>query len=140
MGYLDHEGKIGVSTRPTQAHGNAHVGVLVNGLYGHRLNNGQFDNNGVFAIQVGTREQLPNIDGPVYSSEIIKPYFEQTGYRHIGLLNARGFTVSTPLWQDVAERHYCMADSEKTVGVIIGDFDYVANGGRGFVNLCNQVP
>ncbi|QKX49500.1 hypothetical protein HF394_02275 [Planococcus glaciei] len=74
--------------------GNAGAGLMVRGLYGHHIQGGNFDSNGITGIHIGSG--MINTT-PAYSNTINHSYFEANGYANVILDYPSGLTVLDPL-------------------------------------------
>ncbi|PSL40774.1 pectate lyase-like protein [Planomicrobium soli] len=74
--------------------GNKGAGLMVRGLYGHHIQGGNFDSNGITGIHIGSG----SIDTtPAYSNSITHAYFENNGYANAILDYPSGLTILEPL-------------------------------------------
>ncbi|MDN7244605.1 glycosyl hydrolase family 28-related protein [Planococcus shenhongbingii] len=74
--------------------GNAGAGLMVRGLYGHHIQGGNFDSNGIAGIHIGSG--MINTT-PAYSNTINHAYFESNGYANVILDYPSGLTITEPL-------------------------------------------
>lgn len=74
--------------------GNAATGLMVRGLYGHHIQGGNFDSNGIAGIHIGSGAINTT---PAYSGSINHSYFENNGYANVLLDYAAGLSVIEPL-------------------------------------------
>ncbi|WKA53874.1 glycosyl hydrolase family 28-related protein [Planococcus shixiaomingii] len=74
--------------------GNAAAGLMVRGLYGHHIQGGNFDSNGIAGIHIGSGMLTTT---PAYSNTIVHPYFEGNGYAHVILDYPAGLSIIEPL-------------------------------------------
>ncbi len=74
--------------------GNAATGLMVRGLYGHHIQGGNFDSNGIAGIHIGSGAINTT---PAYSGSINHSYFENNGYANVLLDYASGLSIIEPL-------------------------------------------
>ncbi|MDN7226360.1 glycosyl hydrolase family 28-related protein [Planococcus liqunii] len=74
--------------------GNAGAGLVVRGLYGHNVQGGNFDANGIAGIHIGSG--MINTT-PAYSNVITHAYFEANGYANVILDYPSGLSIIEPL-------------------------------------------
>ncbi|MGK7376306.1 glycosyl hydrolase family 28-related protein [Planococcus sp. 1R117A] len=74
--------------------GNAGAGLVVRGLYGHNVQGGNFDANGIAGIHIGSG--MINTT-PSYSNTINHAYFEANGYANVILDYPSGLSIIEPL-------------------------------------------
>lgn len=74
--------------------GNAATGLMVRGLYGHHIQGGNFDSNGISGIHIGSGAINTT---PAYSGSINHSYFENNGYANVLLDYASGLSIIEPL-------------------------------------------
>ncbi len=74
--------------------GNAGAGLVQRGLYGHNIQGGNFDANGIAGIHIGSGTINTT---PSYSNTIHHAYFEENGYANIILDYPSGLTIIDPL-------------------------------------------
>ena len=74
--------------------GNAGAGLMVRGLYGHHIQGGNFDSNGITGIHIGSG--MINTT-PAYSNTLNHSYFESNGYANVILDYPSGLTILEPL-------------------------------------------
>lgn len=104
--------------------GGAAVNYAFNGLYGPRLFSPQADEAGLFGLTLGQVRYNGGYGpalaetGPVITSVIDGPYFENNGVADLGLFSAQGFLVTSPLWGSGADRRYKI-DSASALGRIM---------------------
>ena len=99
--------------------GNAGAGLMVRGLYGHHIQGGNFDSNGITGIHIGSG--MINTT-PAYSGTIAHTYFENNGYSNIILDYPSGLSIIEPLLTKPADG---MPDGIGSITSLRGhDFDY----------------
>ncbi|MDN7241624.1 glycosyl hydrolase family 28-related protein [Planococcus sp. N028] len=74
--------------------GNAAAGLMVRGLYGHHIQGGNFDSNGIAGLHIGSGMISTT---PAYSNAIVHSYFEANGYANVILDYPSGLTIIEPL-------------------------------------------
>lgn len=74
--------------------GNAGAGLVQRGLYGHNVQGGNFDANGIAGIHIGSGTIGTT---PSYSNTIQHAYFEANGYANIILDYPSGLSIIEPL-------------------------------------------
>ena len=72
----------------------AATGLMVRGLYGHHIQGGNFDSNGISGIHIGSGAINTT---PAYSGSINHSYFENNGYANVLLDYASGLSIIEPL-------------------------------------------
>lgn len=74
--------------------GNAGAGLVQRGLYGHHIQGGNFDANGIAGIHIGSGTINAT---PSYSNSITHAYFEANGYANVILDYPVGLSIIEPL-------------------------------------------
>ncbi|MBX0313353.1 glycoside hydrolase family 55 protein [Planococcus glaciei] len=74
--------------------GNAGAGLVQRGLYGHNVQGGNFDANGIAGIHIGSGTINAT---PSYSNSITHAYFEANGYANVILDYPAGLSIIEPL-------------------------------------------
>ncbi|PSL40741.1 pectate lyase-like protein [Planomicrobium soli] len=74
--------------------GNKGAGLMVRGLYGHHVQGGNFDSNGITGIHIGSGSINTT---PAYSNTINHAYFENNGYANVILDYPSGLSILDPL-------------------------------------------
>ncbi|HSP22929.1 MAG TPA: glycosyl hydrolase family 28-related protein [Planococcus sp. (in: firmicutes)] len=74
--------------------GNAGAGLVQRGLYGHNVQGGNFDSNGIAGIHIGSGTVNTT---PSYSNTIHHAYFESNGYANVILDYPSGLSIIDPL-------------------------------------------
>ncbi len=99
--------------------GNAAVGLVQHGLYGHNVQGGNFDSNGIAGIQIGSGSINTT---PSYSNTIHHSYFEGNGYANILLDYPSGLTIIDPLLPEPTDG---VGDGVESITSLRNyDFDY----------------
>ncbi len=80
--------------------GNAGAGLVQRGLYGHNIQGGNFDANGIAGIHIGSGSVNMT---PSYSNTVHHSYFEANGYANIILDYPSGLTIIDPLLSEPSD-------------------------------------
>ncbi|KYG59339.1 right-handed parallel beta-helix repeat-containing protein [Planococcus maritimus] len=99
--------------------GNAATGLMVRGLYGHHIQGGNFDSNGIAGIHIGSGAINTT---PAYSGSINHSYFENNGYANVLLDYASGLSIIEPL---LAKPRHGMGDGLASITSLYNqDYQY----------------
>lgn len=99
--------------------GNAGAGLVQRGLYGHNIQGGNFDSNGITGIHIGSGSINTT---PSYSNTIQHAYFESNGYANVILDYPSGLTIIEPLLSEPTDGKGAGADSITSLRDLF--FDY----------------
>lgn len=100
--------------------GNAGAGLMVRGLYGHHIQGGNFDSNGIAGIHIGSG--MINTT-PAYSNTLTHSYFESNGYANVILDYPSGLTILEPLLAEPVDGTAGEVDSITSLRGYYFDYD-----------------